>query len=145
MITKEAKQSLPDDLIKELMKVSELAPVAPPPPEKYLIAIYALISNWSVSDEWEDIKGLLRTYRREHLTKQTKKNRFSTVIEITAPGVKPSNKSKYVTILQHALTRGLTVGQLKKQLKKHGINDFVEGVRTIKKKRSQRASRKSHK
>jgi hypothetical protein len=45
MITKKAKQALPFDMREELMTISQLAPVAPPP-DKYLIALYGLMSDW---------------------------------------------------------------------------------------------------
>jgi hypothetical protein len=98
MITKNAKKTLSVELQNELMKISELAPVAPPP-GKYLIAIYELMREWEDSDEWADRKKELSNHRRTHMPKRTKKSRFSTVITITAPSVSASRKSKYVTVL----------------------------------------------
>jgi hypothetical protein len=135
MITKEAKQILPTEMQKKLETVSELAPVTPPP-DKYLIAIYKLVSDWKKSGEWKGNKKILTKYRLKNLTKQTKRSQFGTIIAITAPSVKPSSKSKYVTILKHALDQKLTADQLKEKFEKYGINDFVHSVRK-KKKRSQ--------
>jgi hypothetical protein len=131
MITKHAK-TLPVKMQKELIRISELAPVAPPPDE-YLIEVYDLICDWKESDEWKNIRKVIKQYRIKHLPKQTKKSQFGTIIEITASGVSPSTKSKYVTILQHARRRDLTKDELRKQIKKHGINDFVANIRKKKK------------
>jgi len=132
MITKQAQKALPVEMQKELTKVSELAPVAPPS-DKYLIALYDLMSDWRESNGWANIKKILRRYRTNHLAKQTKKSQFGTVIEITSAGVSPSTKSKYVAILQYALKKDLTTDELKKQIKKYGINDLVANIRKKKK------------
>jgi hypothetical protein len=140
MITKKAKQALPFDMQEELRTISQLAPVAPPP-DKYLIALYGLMSDWRGSDGWKKINKTLRQYRVNHLHKQSKKSQFGTVIEITAADVSPSTKSKYVAILQYALKNDLTADELKNQIKKYGINDLVANIR--KKKKRKKAVRAS--
>jgi hypothetical protein len=142
MITKDAKKTLPVELQKELMRISELAPVAPPADE-YLVEVYDLMCNWKESDKWANTKRDIKQYRVKHLPKQTKKSRFGTIIEITASGVSPSTKSKYVAILRHALRKDLTKDELRKQIKKHGINNLVANIR--KKKRAKKKKGKSTK
>ena len=148
MTIKKPKRVLPDDLGNELMKISKMAPIAPPP-DRYLISIYEMVSKWKKSGGWKENKKVLTKYRRKNLTKQTKKSQFGTIIAITAPGVKPSSKSKYITILRYALNQKMTTNQLKDEIKKYGINGFVDNVRKKSKgkksKGKKRVSRKAGK
>jgi hypothetical protein len=122
IIPKKKKPGLPDSIREGVERARAKAPPPTPDPvPTYLGCVYRQVALWKRSNQWNDIQKDIQNYYDEHFHKKIKLYYFRFLIELSAgPHVSLQEKSKYVNVLNFALSRKVSPKDFETFLESNG-------------------------